>query len=151
MMCCLFPLGQTACVQHPWLCIAPKLHPLCTELVKPFDTFFVEGCPEDPTLQSLASCRGGHNGAQRGRLKRSARAVQLFWRLAVVETHNLWYFGHHSCLKAGFDALGIWRFWIFTLIHSFLLFCTPFFAHFRHTTTHFSQIQTLRCILVYPH
>ena len=28
-------------------------------------------------------------GSQRGRLKRSARAVQLFGRLAVLETHAL--------------------------------------------------------------
>ena len=47
---------------------------------------------------------------QRGRLKRSARAVQLFGLLAVVETHTLWYFGHHCCLVVGFDALGIWHF-----------------------------------------
>ena len=45
-----------------------------------------------------------------GRLKRSARAVQLFGRLAVVETYNLWYFGHHCCLVVGFHALGIWHF-----------------------------------------
>ena len=62
----------------------------------------------------------------RGRLKRSARAVQLFGLLAVVETHTLWYFGHHCCLVVGFDALGIWHFWIFTLFHPFLLFCTQF-------------------------
>ena len=61
-----------------------------------------------------------------GRLKRRARAVQLFGRLAVVETHTLWYFGHHRCLVVGFDALGIWHFWMFTLFHPFLLFCTHF-------------------------
>ena len=62
-------------------------------------------------------------------LRRSARAVhtvQLFGRLAVVETHTLWYFGHHCCLVVGFDALGIWHFWMFTLFHPFLPFCTQF-------------------------
>ena len=59
----------------------------------------------------------------RGHLKRSARTVQLFGRLAVVETHTLWYFGHHCCLIVGFDALGLWHFWIFTLFHPFLPFC----------------------------
>ena len=29
---------------------------------------------------------------------RSVRVVQLFGRLAVVETHILWSFGHHCCL-----------------------------------------------------
>ena len=62
-----------------------------------------------------------------GRLKRSARAVQLFGRLAILETHTLWYFGHHCSLLVGFDALGIWHFWIFTLFRPFLLFCTHFF------------------------
>ena len=61
--------------------------------------------------------------AVRVRLKRSARAVQLSGRLAIVETHTLWYFGHHCCFVVGFDALGIWHFWIFTLFHPFLLFC----------------------------
>ena len=56
----------------------------------------------------------------------SARAVQLFGRLAVVETHTLWYFGHHCCLVVGFDALGFWHSWMFTLFHPFLLFCTHF-------------------------
>ena len=69
--------------------------------------------------------RGG-GGLQGGRLKRSARAVQLFGRLAVAEAHTLWYFGHHCCLVVGFDALGIWHFWMFTLFHPFLLFCTHF-------------------------
>ena len=59
----------------------------------------------------------------RGRLKRRARAVQLFGRLAVVEAHTLWYFGHNFCLLVGFDALGIW---IFTLFNAFLPFCTHF-------------------------
>ena len=61
-----------------------------------------------------------------GRLKRSARAVQLFGRLAIVETHTLWYLGYNCCLIVGFDALGIWHFWIFTLFHPFPLFCTHF-------------------------
>ena len=65
-----------------------------------------------------------NNMVFRGRLKRSVRTVQLFGCLAVVETHTLWYFGHHCCLVVGFDALGIWHFWIFTLFHPFLLFCT---------------------------
>ena len=68
----------------------------------------------------------------RGRLKRTARAVQLFGCLAMVETHTLWYFGHHYCFVVGFDALGIWHFWIFALFHPFLPFCTHFFAHFHH-------------------
>ena len=53
--------------------------------------------------------RSGCASCQRGRLKRvcSARAVQLFGRLAVVGTHTLWYFGRHCCLALGFDALGI--------------------------------------------
>ena len=62
----------------------------------------------------------------RGRLKRGARAVQLFGHLIAVETHTLWYFGHHCCLVVSFDALGIWHFWMFTLFHPFLLFCTQF-------------------------
>ena len=62
----------------------------------------------------------------RGCLKRSAHAVQLFGRLAVVETHTLWYFGHHGCLVVGFDAPGIWHFWIFTVFYPFLPFCTHF-------------------------
>ena len=41
--------------------------------------------------------------------------VQLFGCLAIVETHTLWYFGHHCFLIVGFDALGKWHFWIFTL------------------------------------
>ena len=72
----------------------------------------------------------------RGRLKRSARAVQLFGRLAVVESHTLWYFGHHSCLLVGFDAMGIWHFWMFTLFHPFLLFCT-YFLPISTTSTFF--------------
>ena len=35
-----------------------------------------------------------------GRLKRSARAVQLFGRLAVVETHTFWYFGQSPILRS---------------------------------------------------
>ena len=62
----------------------------------------------------------------RGHLKCSARAVQLFGRLAVVETHTLWYFGHHCCLVVGFDALGIWHFWMFTLFTHFYLFAHIF-------------------------
>ena len=54
----------------------------------------------------------------------SAHTVQLFGRLAMVETHTLWYFGHHRCLVVGFDGLGISYFWIFTLFHPFLPFCT---------------------------
>ena len=52
--------------------------------------------------------------------------MQLFGCLAVVETHTLWYFGHHCCLVVGFDALRIWHFWMFTLFHPFLPFCTHF-------------------------
>ena len=72
-----------------------------------------------PKKFSLSPCIGG-------RPKRSARAMQLFGRLAVVETHTLWFFGHHCCLAVGFDALGIWHFWMFPLFHPFLLFCTHF-------------------------
>ena len=68
----------------------------------------------------------------RGRVKRSACAVQLFGRLAVVETHTLWYFLHHCCLVVGFDALGIWHFRMFTLFHPLLLFLHTFFTHFHH-------------------
>ena len=42
------------------------------------------------------------------------------------------YFGHHCCLVVGFDALGIWHFWIFTLFHPFLLLLHTFFSHFHH-------------------
>ena len=63
-------------------------------------------------------------------------AVQLFWRLAVVETHTLWNFGHHCFLVVGFDALGKWYFWMFTLFHLFLPFCTHF-LFISTTSTHF--------------
>ena len=47
---------------------------------------------------SLLNCRG--------RLKRSACTVRAqcnyFGRLAVVETHILWYFGHHCCFGSRF-------------------------------------------------
>ena len=65
--------------------------------------------------------------------------MQLFGRLAVVETHTLWYFGHHCCLIVGFDALGIWHFWMFTLFHPFLLFCTHSPPHF-HRIYSFSRL-----------
>ena len=42
-----------------------------------------------------------------GCLKRNARAVQLFGRMAGVETHTLWYFEHHCCFVVGFDGLEI--------------------------------------------
>ena len=77
-----------------------------------------------PTLQFLVTQE--LQTVIRERLKRSARPVQLFGCLAVAETHSLWYFGHHCCLVVGFDALGIWHFWIFTLFHPFLPFCTLF-------------------------
>ena len=60
--------------------------------------------------------------------------VQLFGRLDVVETHTLWYFGHHCCLVVGFDVLGIWHFCIFTLFHPFLPFCTLFLLVFTTST-----------------
>ena len=56
----------------------------------------------------------------------SASVVQLFGRPAVVETHTLWYFGHHCCLVVGFGALGIWHFWLFTLFHPFVPFAHIF-------------------------
>ena len=59
-------------------------------------------------------------------------AVQLFERLAVVESHTLWYFGHHCCLVVGFDALGTWHFWFFTLFYPVLPFLHTFFARFHH-------------------
>ena len=64
--------------------------------------------PESP-LDNLASAQGralqavvvvGMGGG-------ALSAVQLFGLLAVVETHTLWYFGHHCCLVVGFDAMGI--------------------------------------------
>ena len=64
------------------------------------------------------------------RLKRSARAVQLFGRLAAVEAHTLWYLGHHSCLVVGSDVSGIWLFWIFTLFQPFPPFCPHFLLVF---------------------
>ena len=69
---------------------------------------------------------GGALSTVRVQCARSARAVQLFGCLAVLETHTLWYFGHHFCLVVGFDALEIWHFWMFTLFHPFLPFCTHF-------------------------
>ena len=75
-------------------------------------------------VAKMATYRGFKN--VRGRLKRSARAVQPFGRLVAVETHTLWCFGHHCCLVVGFDALGIWHFQMFTLFHPFLPFCTHF-------------------------
>ena len=58
------------------------------------------------------------------------RAPQLFGRLAVVEPHTLWYFGHHCCLVGGFDALGMWHFFGFhpvAPISTFLLIPTTLF------------------------
>ena len=65
--------------------------------------------------------------------------MQLFWCLAEVETHILWYCWHHCCLVVDFDALGIWYFWMFTLFHAFLLFCTLFSTHFR-CVNHFAWL-----------
>ena len=92
------------------------------------DTFWV-GATEIRT-------HGGALSAARMQCACTARTVQLFGRLAVVETHTLWYFGHHCCLVVGFDALGIWHFWIFTLFHPFPLFCT----HFFHRIYSFSRL-----------
>ena len=75
------------------------------------------------------------NFVPRGRLKHSARAVQLVGRLAIVETHTLWYFGHHCCLVVGFDALGIWHFRMFTVFHPFLLFFAHIFLLISTTST----------------
>ena len=58
--------------------------------------------------------------------------MQLLGRMAAVETHTLWYFGHQCCLVVGFDASGIWHFWMFTMFRPFLLFCTIFSPHFHH-------------------
>ena len=68
------------------------------------------------------------------------RAVQLLGRLAVVETHTLWYFGHHCCLVVGFDVLGVWHFWIVTPIHPFLPFCTHFLLIFTTSTLFLRRI-----------
>ena len=76
---------------------------------------WMQPAPPNPRNQYTQRRKGG-----------ALSAVQLFGRLAVVETHTLWYFGHHLCLVVGFDALGIWHFWMFTLFHPFLLFCTHF-------------------------
>ena len=54
------------------------------------------------------------------------------WASAIVETRILWYFRHHCCLIVGFDALWIWHFWIFTMFHPFLPFCTHFFSFPPH-------------------
>ena len=63
-----------------------------------------------------------------GLLERSVYALQLFGHLAVVETHSLWYFGHHCCLGIIADM----AFWIFARFHPFLPFLQTFFAHFHH-------------------
>ena len=67
------------------------------------------------------------------------RAVQLFGRLAVVETHTLWYFGHHCCLVVGFDALGIWHFLDLHPVSPISTFLHTFFAHSHHIYS-FSQL-----------
>ena len=55
-------------------------------------------------------CVGGGGGG--------LSTVQPFGRPAVVETHALWYFGHHCCLAGGSDV----RYSIFG--------CSPCFTHF---------------------
>ena len=58
------------------------------------------GVMEYATVRSIHAIHGlAYGGA--------LSAVQLFGRLAVVETHTLWYFGHHCCLVVGSDVLGI--------------------------------------------
>ena len=67
----------------------------------------------------------------RGRLKCSARAVQLFGRLAVVETHTLWYQGDPYYLITRILVLllhRIWHFWGFT-----------------HSPPHFHQFSLAAC------
>ena len=77
----------------------------------------------------------------------AARAVQLFGRMAVIETHTLWYFGHHCCLVVGSHVLGIWHFWIFTPFHPFLPFSTHFVcAHIFHHIHSFSTRYTAHTI-----
>ena len=44
-----------------------------------------------PFCATADSCLGRHRIRLRGRLERSARAVNLFGRLAVLETHTLRY------------------------------------------------------------
>ena len=49
----------------------------------------------------VARILGNHgelSSLPRGHIKCSACAVQPFGRLAVVETHTSWHFGHHCCL-----------------------------------------------------
>ena len=70
---------------------------------------------------------------QGGALSTVRMGVQLFGRLAVVETHILWYFGHHCCLVVGFDALGLWLFWDFHPVSPIATFWHTFLAHFHHT------------------
>ena len=72
-----------------------------------------------------------------GRLRRSAHVVQLFGRLAVVETHTLWYKGHHYCL--------ITRIWV--------LLCLAFFGFhpFPPIFTYFHSPHVLLSRLISPH
>ena len=82
---------------------------------------------------NLQITRTTHCGNSLGAVT-TVRAVQLFGCLAVVETHTLWYFGHHCCLVLSSDVLGIWHFWIFTLLHPSLPFCTHFLLIFTTST-----------------
>ena len=83
------------------------------------------GCAQEPTLGSAVKFRGKSVRKNRSLVPRSNIAGS--WTRGGGG-----YFGHHCCLVVGFDALGTWHFWMFTLFHPFLLFLHTFFAHFHH-------------------
>ena len=62
----------------------------------------------------------------------NARTMQLFGRLAVVEAHTLWYFGHHCCLVVGFDCIGDLAFLHVHPVSPISTFFHTFFSHFHH-------------------
>ena len=120
------------CKVHAGHLFFAEMLPTNTILSNHYDSSLLWAPQEGRGYVAIFDCSGSTFWCYWGCLKRtararSARALQRFGRLAVVvETHTLWYFGHHCCLVVGFDALGIWHFWMFTLFHPFLLFCTHF-------------------------
>ena len=56
------------------------------------------------------------------------------WPFGRSRNPYLRYFGHHCCLVVGFDVLGIRHFFIFTLFHPFLPFCTHLLLIFTTST-----------------
>ena len=67
----------------------------------------------------------------------SVRAVRLFWHLAILETHTLWYKGHHCCLITRILVLLLHRirhFWGFTHF-------TPIFSYFRSPHVRLSRLK----------